>query len=120
MGEAEFYKRDLKRMEQQKDVKGLIDTLNHASNWEIRALAAEALGRIGGGKAEEALRKAQNDDKDLLVRIRAEEALEKITGIKGESAKQTIETDWRALLKSSAPSKTNRKSVYGNIDTSIK
>ncbi|MGQ9723560.1 MAG: HEAT repeat domain-containing protein [Candidatus Jordarchaeum sp.] len=79
MGEADFYKRDLKRMEAQKDVKGLINTLNRASDWEIRALAVEALGRIGGRKAVEALGQAQTDDDDLLVRMRAREALEKIT-----------------------------------------
>ncbi len=90
-------------MEEQKDVKSLISTLNHVSNWEIRALAAGALERIGGRKAVEALSQTQSDDEDILVRIRAREALEKITVKKGESAKQTTETDWRTLLKSSTP-----------------
>jgi HEAT repeat protein len=111
MGEADFYKRDLKRMEAEKDVKGLINSLNYAGNWEARAEAAEALGRIGGRRAIEALSRAQKDDEDMLVRLRAREALEEIKKRAPNTSTQTLEYDSHVLLKSL----TNLKSVIDKV-----
>lgn len=60
-------------MERGKDIPGLIIALQH-QDARVRQAAAEALGRVGDGRAKDPLRQALQDG-DPLVRDRAQQAL---------------------------------------------
>ena len=71
-----LFKPNVERLQEKKNVKGLIKALRHKDR-RVRSEAAEALGEIGDKRAVEPLIQALKDEY-WDVRLRAEKALEKI------------------------------------------
>jgi len=76
-----LFKPNVKKLEEKKDVEGLISALLYETDWpDVRQEAAEALGRIGNTRAIEPLIRVCGDpflkDSDSIERS-AERALEK-------------------------------------------
>jgi HEAT repeat protein len=72
-----------------KDVKGLIEALEHKEP-RVREQAALALGKIGHASSIQALLKAQKD-KDLSVRVAAAEALARVSFAATPETKKLLE-----------------------------
>jgi HEAT repeat protein len=68
----------LSRFGDAKAVPPLIALLASDPEADVRSAAAQALGKLGGNSAKEALEKAIRDEKDGFVRILVQEALEQL------------------------------------------
>ena len=70
-------KPNVKKMESQEDIEGLVHALGYKKDSSIRIEAALALGRIGSHKVTEVLKTAMKDE-DIDVKKAVERALKKI------------------------------------------
>jgi len=75
------FKPDVKKVEKEKDVEGLIEALRYEDNYYVRIAAAKALGEIGDKRAVEPLIGALKDEA-AYVEIEAAIALGKIGDIR--------------------------------------
>ena len=76
MGIFDLFKSNVERLQEKKNVKGLIKALRDKDS-DVREEAAEALGEIGDKRAVEPLIQALKDE-DLKVRVKAAIALSRI------------------------------------------
>ena len=88
------FKPDIKKMEKEKDVEGLIEALRHEDNYYVRIDAAKALGEIGDKRAVEPLIQALKDEKPE-VRLAAVSALRLVIDAKEQ---QSINSSRETLL----------------------
>jgi len=69
---------DVEKLEDRKDVEGLIKALRY-ENWNVRVAAAEVLGKIGDTRAVEPLIQVLKDEYEVIgIRVTAAEVLGKI------------------------------------------
>ena len=86
---------NVQKMEEKEDVKGLIKALGYEKESDVRANAADALGKIGGSRAVEPLARALRDP-DWHVQSRAMLALIEIGKPAVEPLKNALSnTDWQ-------------------------
>jgi HEAT repeat protein len=82
MSKSDFLKQNVEEMKKNKDVNGLMKTLNFGSDWdstwEIRSDAAEALGKMGDARAVEPLIEAVKRNGHIRVRSSAAHALDEL------------------------------------------